>query len=192
MQIGEWFSDDAKPLIASDVFDAAKDHQEEMGASITCVLCHYDENNQQVGAAKVIQVRRESIKADSLFSSPEELTGDSAAQSAQAQRHLEMVMRMTMQHLNTMFVQSKTLSDHLMDLVEKQSEQLAEAESRQREAERHTEELEVVLSDMAEGGGEVSEAQSRIVKLLEPVLTSIAAKMLMGGTGGGTTGGTGT
>lgn len=186
-QLGEWPVDLVVPALAEEICGLLKDHCEVLNTSVTAVLSFRSTDGSKRGGEKVLKLAPQHLVtgSDSLASLPEQLTGDATSQAMQAQRHLEVMMRMQVGAMGGLFQLMKANSEHAMHLCETLAERVVEAERRAKSSERERDEMREVI-ESADGTGEevqTAEAQNRIVKLLEPVIAIAVQRMLQGGSG---------
>ncbi len=186
VQLGRWPREDVAPHLAEEICTLVQEHSEATQSTVMCSLYYLDKYNEQVGGNKVLRYSPQTPASinDSLASLPSQLTGDSQSQAAQAQRHLEAVMRFQLQSTHMVLSQMRLLSDHTMDLCTTLADRLAESESRERKATEKAEELQATVEEIVSAGGdETSEAQNKLMRVLEPMIPALIQKFMLGSGG---------
>lgn len=185
VQLGAWPAEQVVPATTcEEIVGLLDEHCKELGQTIVAVLDWTAGDGAKVGGVKVLKRSPQHIASDTLASLPEELSGDSTSQAIQAQRHLEVMMRMQLQAMAGMFQLMRTTNDQLMERMQASRETEREWEERARRAERELEELREAVREVDASGdqasAETAAAQTRIVRLLEPVIGAAIAKYIAG------------
>jgi hypothetical protein len=195
-QIGYWEKDDLRPEIARDICELMKDYAEGMQAPCTGLLTYRDNGTNALTSMPLRAAPESSKDADTalLQSDSSQLDGSWRSQASQAQRHTEVATKAAllsigtmMQHMREMMDHQATMQSHQMDLMKTMAESLSERERYGKEQKERADELEQTLAEVEETRGtdaETTATQQRIIKLIEPVLPLIMAKMM--GAGGST------
>lgn len=193
MLLGEWPADEVRPEIAEEILLLMEEHSETMRASITGQLGYVTEGGQRVGSQRVLRQQTPSMadgESDAgMWSTPAQLTGESQAQAAQAQRHLEVMTKMVFTAMGMLCSQMKGANEHVLELCEVLATRLSESEQRSRESIQRAENAEEWIREQVAAAAsddtqESSEAQDRVMKLLEPLIPMVMAAMAGGGGGG--------
>jgi hypothetical protein len=181
--LATWAVDDELvPGLCDEILQSLDDHAGEMNAAICAVLTYWTATDVKLTERVINRANPNTGKAESLGSTGAQLTGDYTAQAVQAQKHLEVVMRMTLQNLDRMFALQQRSTEHVMDLCDNLAQRVIESDRRaERAAQERDQANDVIQAMEAERGedSEVSASQARIIQMLQPVIASVVAKALV-------------
>lgn len=187
VNVGDWdvrqwaANKELSPVVANDVMALITEHAEELEQNVVASLYFANESGTKVGAEKVINYRRAAAPLDSTGF---QLAGDWQAQSVNAQRHSEAMMRMYMMNQAQNLQAMGAIISSLVDYQDRLTDRLADAELRERQAKKEMDDLLEALGQLGVDQADderVTQAQERIVKLLEPLAKVAMAKLMSNG-----------
>lgn len=186
--LGEWPRDEVVPELAEEIALLLEEHAETVRASITGQLVFVTESGHSVGSQKVLRqsppsMDESDLGANTMWSTPAQLTGESQQQAAQAQRHLEVMTKMVFSAMGMLCTQMKSANEHVLELCETLATRLSESELRARESVARADEAEDVVRDLTEQAqsedtAKSGEAVERLVKMFEPLVPIIVSQMV--------------
>jgi hypothetical protein len=183
LQLGEWPVDEEfAPRIADEeILPVLDETSREMNAGLVASLTYWSASGAKL-QERVINRSNVNVRAgDSLASTPEQLTGDYTSQATQAQKHLEVMMRLHLTNLKEMFALQRQAQEHTMELCDRLATRVVESERREERAKAERDELAEVMAtveDSQGGDSEVNASQARLMKLLEPAMPIIVQGIL--------------
>lgn len=189
----EWELEEVVPELAEDILAMLDDHAVEMGGHVSALLTYVDCDGKTRGTLllkrQANHVLADSAGSDSL-QTPEDinmtLTGDTRAQSQQAQRHNEIMFRVYMAGMASNMAHSERMVARMADMMEVIASRLGSAERRADAREREIEELLDLVRTMRAANDNASEAepgasaQDRALKFLEMLAPALMQRMMGG------------
>jgi hypothetical protein len=169
------------PGLCDEILQCIDEHAAEMNAAICAVLTYWTASDNKLTERVINRANPNTLKSESLGSTGAQLTGDYTAQAVQAQKHLEVVMRMTLQNMDRMFQLQQRSTEHVMELCDNLAQRVVESDRRADRAAQERDAAVETIQAMEEARGEDSEVsanQARIIQMLQPVIASVVAKAL--------------
>lgn len=178
LQLGEWpIDEDFAPRLAEEeILPVLDETSREMNAGLIASLTYWSASGAKLQERVINRANVNVRPGESLASTPEQLTGDYTSQATQAQKHLEVMMKLHLTNLQQMFALQRQAQEHTMELCDRLAQRVVESERREERAKEERDELAEVVAAVEEsqgGDSEVTASQAKLMKMLEPAMPMI-------------------
>lgn len=181
--LGEWQVEEVTPELALELLAILDDHTKEVGGHVVAQLAWVNTEGKVVSASTLKRQANHVMSESTAIDTPENinatLTGDTRAQSVQAQRHNEIMFRVYMQGMASNLAHSERMVARMAEMLETLASRLGRAESRADMKERELDALLEALREAREADApEGSPAQERALKLLELIAPQLLQQLM--------------
>lgn len=171
--LGQWEDKDTwTPALAAEVVACMEAHvTEEPSGFVRCKISFTNVDGRELKALRLVH-RQDTGAQSQYMSMPGELSGTSQSQVIQAQKHVEMALRLMAESQIKVLAQSQQITQHACDVANMLATRLAESERRAVDADARTAEFRDLAEKLA-GNAPAEEKEKGLedfMKIVQPML----------------------